>query len=199
MTQSMPDRADELRAFGVFIEDDVVTPETISRIAEAMSYSPAEPTRVYNTHEGKWFDSSEVRSTHNVQVGASLRAEMDAWISALLPRLADHFGVALSETEPIWFLRYRDGDHFIAHRDAEEEGHGSQAGRKVSIVLFVNDASEFDGGDLLICPFDVPEALDLAIDLRPKAGRVVAFRSHTLHQVTPVGGGQRFSMVTWAR
>ena len=199
MTEPRPDRADELRAFGVFIKDDAVPAEFIARLANAMATSHAEPTRVYNPREGEWYDSAEVRSTHNVQVDAALRAEMDAWISALLPRLADHFGVELSETEPLWFLRYRDGDHFIAHRDAEEEGHGPQAGRKVSIVLFVNDASEFEGGDLLICPFDVPEALDLAIDLQPKAGRVVAFRSRTLHQVTPVGAGQRFSMVTWAR
>lgn len=199
MTELAEDRAEELRAFGFLIEDDVLPAEEMRALAKEMSSSPAEKTRVYNTERGEWYDSDQVRSTHNVQVSDASRERLKAWFTSLLPRLSDHYGVSVTSIEPLWFLRYRTGDHFAAHRDAEEDGHGEQAGRTVSIVLFVNDASEYGGGELLLCPFDVPEAVDLAIDLRPKPGRLATFRSSTVHQVRPVTSGERFSVVTWAR
>jgi predicted 2-oxoglutarate/Fe(II)-dependent dioxygenase YbiX len=198
MSNEYDDRADELRAFGFWIEDDVRPPNELSELAREMAVSPSEPTRVYNSERGEWFDSDQIRSTHHVQVSDDTRTRLTQWIHSLLPGLQEHFGVALTSTEPLWFLRYREGDHFAAHRDAEEGGHGRQASRKVSLVFFVNDASEYSGGELLLCPFDVPEAVDLAIDLRPRAGRLVAFRSSTVHQVRPVTSGERFSVVTWA-
>jgi SM-20-related protein len=198
MSEEQEDRADELRAFGFWIEDDASPASEMEALAQEMSVSPAEPTRVYNPQLGEWFDSDQIRSTHHVQVSDATRARVESWLRSLLPALQDHHGVPLTSLEPLWFLRYRTGDHFAAHRDAETDGHGHQAGRKVSIVLFVNDASEYGGGELLLCPFDVPEAVDLAIDLRPRAGRLVAFQSSTLHQVRPVTSGERFSVVTWA-
>lgn len=195
----MTDRADELKAFGYRIEDGFLDRETARSLQNEMRSSASEPVRVFNPQRGEWFDSDKVRSTRTVQVAEAVRESVRDRFVALLPILSEHFGVALTSVEPLSFLRYLPGDHFVAHRDAEKDGEGAQAGRLVSLVLFVNDAAEFEGGELLVCPFDVPEASDLAIDLRPRGGRLLAFPSDTLHQVLPVRSGERFSVVTWAR
>ncbi|MFT6395911.1 MAG: putative 2-oxoglutarate/Fe(II)-dependent dioxygenase YbiX [Bradymonadia bacterium] len=195
----MTDRADELAAFGYKLDDGFLEPGAARELQAAMRTAASEPVRVFNPQKGEWFDSDSVRSTRTVTVLEEVREALTARFVALLPELSEHFGVELSSVEPLSFLRYLPGDHFVAHRDAEKQGAGEQSGRLVSLVFFVNDAAEFEGGELLICPFDVPEAFDLAIDLQPRAGRLIAFPSHTLHQVLPVRRGERFSVVSWAR
>ncbi len=195
----MTDRADELRMFGYRIDDDFLDRDAALQIQNEMRTAASEAVRVFNPQEGEWFDSDEVRSTRAALVAQEVRDTITQRFVNLLTVLSEHFGVELTSIEPLSFLRYQPGDHFVLHRDAEKHGAGPQAGRSVSLVLFVNDASEFEGGELLVCPFDAPDAIDLAIDLLPKAGRLIAFPSDTPHQVLPVRRGERFSIVTWAR
>lgn len=65
------------------------------------------------------------------------------------------------------------------------------AQRKLSVVLFLSDSEEYEGGQFEITTGDVPEVIE------QKKGRVIAFPSWLLHRVTPVTKGNRKSLVYW--
>lgn len=64
--------------------------------------------------------------------------------------------------------------------------------RKLSMVLQLNDPSEFEGGELQVkTNSDKPFSVEL------KRGRAWFFPSFLLHRVTPVTKGERKSLVLW--
>jgi PKHD-type hydroxylase len=63
--------------------------------------------------------------------------------------------------------------------------------RKLSIVLQLSDPKDYEGGDFEIIDQNDPEKL-----LRSR-GTLLAFPSFTMHRVTPVTQGTRYSLVGW--
>lgn len=90
-------------------------------------------------------------------------------------------------------LGYYSGDrksHYTWHIDAGISD--SKPPRKLSMVLQLNDPSEFEGGQLQVkATTDEPTTLEL------KRGRAWFFPSYVLHRVTPVTRGTRKSLVLW--
>lgn len=83
-----------------------------------------------------------------------------------------------------------EGDHYTWHTDMSM--YDTNAPRKLSMSLLLNDPSEFEGGELQIKPDS-----DNEITLDQEQGRAWFFPSWTLHRVTPVTKGIRRSMVVW--
>lgn len=65
--------------------------------------------------------------------------------------------------------------------------------RKLSITLLLNDPSEFEGGEFQIADGDQEKAVTIPFT----RGKLIAFPSFMLHQVTPVTRGFRKSLVVW--
>ena len=63
--------------------------------------------------------------------------------------------------------------------------------RKLSMVLALDDTSDFEGGELQIMKSSTVETLEM------KRGRAWFFPSWVLHRVTPVTKGVRRSLVVW--
>jgi PKHD-type hydroxylase len=100
------------------------------------------------------------------------------------------FNFDLTEIQSLQFTCY----------DAEEEGfygkhidmmYKSPNTRKLSVTVQLSDSSEYEGGDLLLHTADNPE--------RPvrQRGTGIFFPSYSLHEVTPVTKGKRYSLVAW--
>lgn len=93
--------------------------------------------------------------------------------------------------DPIQLLRY-DADeagHFRWHSDVLP----SDMTRKISVVVPLSEADEFDGGELQFNQGGTLCAVGQSI------GRPIAFPSWLIHQVTPVTRGRRYSLVAWVR
>src|SRR5215472_16700674 len=57
--------------------------------------------------------------------------------------IEEHFGITLSECEEPQFLRYEDGDYFVAHQDGNTPLIFDQTRhRRVSVVIFLNSQSK---------------------------------------------------------
>jgi len=82
--------------------------------------------------------------------------------------------------------RYAAGQHYGWHLDI---GPGPGARRKLSITLQLSDPSDYEGGDL---EFRVP---DMAASRA--RGSMTIFPSWTVHRVSPVTRGERWSLVSW--
>jgi len=85
-----------------------------------------------------------------------------------------------------------DKGHYDWHVDRSPNEY-SNAPRKLSMALLLNDPTEFEGGE-----FQVKIQSDQIQNLELKKGRAWFFPSWVLHRVAPVHKGIRKSLVVWA-
>ncbi|WP_051355473.1 2OG-Fe(II) oxygenase [Mesorhizobium erdmanii] len=146
----------------------------------------------------------QVRRTRRAEVSPATEALIERLLARQKPDLERHFGVALGAFEKSQFLHYREGDFFVPHQDGNTPLiHDESRFRKISAVIFLNAQSDdpspqnYAGGSLVLHgPYTGP---DLRIALPALPGSLVAFRSETTHEVTPVTRGERFTIVSWYR
>jgi SM-20-related protein len=115
-----------------------------------------------------------------------------------------HFGVSLTSCEEPQFLRYREGDFFVAHQDGNTGLLLSEReqSRKISVVIFLNrqstpsEVGSYGGGSLVFTEWR-PGRRRGNYALAGEAGMLVAFPSETTHEVTPIEWGERYSIAGW--
>jgi PKHD-type hydroxylase len=91
-------------------------------------------------------------------------------------------------TEGFQFTEYNaPSGHYGKHIDSMFNG----TVRKLSFVLQLSDPKDYEGGELRIHLNDTPDVM------KKERGTVVAFPSPTLHEVTPITEGRRYSLVGW--
>jgi predicted 2-oxoglutarate/Fe(II)-dependent dioxygenase YbiX len=132
----------------------------------------------------------------SVDVSSATAAAVDAALAGVRPKLERHFSLTLNGHEPPHYLVYERGAFFVAHRDQPSSEASELSARRVSIVLFLND--DFSGGALTFYDLiDGPGWRGVGLPCEAAAGLLVAFRSETMHEVQPVTGGRRCTIVSW--
>jgi PKHD-type hydroxylase len=63
--------------------------------------------------------------------------------------------------------------------------------RKLSITVQLSDPTSYEGGELRLILSKDPQVMDKSL------GKLIAFPSYVLHEVTPVTKGTRYSLVAW--
>ena len=117
--------------------------------------------------------------------------------------LEKHFGIELTDCEEPQFLYYRVGDFFVAHQDGNTGliNLESDRTRRVSVTIFLNNQTTgertggYSGGSLVFSNWRT----NAREEVPGEAGMLVAFRSETTHEVTPVTDGKRYAIVSWYR
>lgn len=98
----------------------------------------------------------------------------------------DLYGLA----EGLQFTRYdAPTGKYDAHIDKMLNGMP----RKLSLTIQLSDPSDYEGGDLNLY---IGPGMDPSTPEKQQ-GKLVAFPSYVLHQVTPVTKGTRYSLVCW--
>lgn len=94
---------------------------------------------------------------------------------------------------PPLFNRYEGGEHFHNHVDNAIRSlpMGGQIRTDLSATLFLSDADEYEGGELLI------DDTYGAHRIKLPAGSMVLYPSTSLHRVTPVTQGSRICSFFW--
>ena len=99
------------------------------------------------------------------------------------------FPVALA---PPMMTRYKPGMKYGAHADAAFiQLPGATIRSDLSCTIFLNDPSDYEGGELHIRLGDA----DLKFKLKP--GEAIVYPSDSLHQVIPVTKGERLVAITF--
>ena len=115
----------------------------------------------------------------------------------------EFFKVTLDKCEDPQFLHYRAGDYFVAHQDGNTgllQIETEQ--RKISAIIFLSNESDADipqpnthcGGSLCFSNYRLNPG---HFRLVGEPGMLVAFRSETTHEITPLTSGERYSIVSW--
>jgi PKHD-type hydroxylase len=100
------------------------------------------------------------------------------------------FNYDLTEIQSLQFTSYdaEEEGFYGKHIDMMYTGTGT---RKLSVSIQLSSGDDYEGGDLLLHTRDDPE--------RPhrQQGTGIFFPGYTLHEVTPVTRGKRYSLVAW--
>ncbi|MGI8429753.1 MAG: 2OG-Fe(II) oxygenase [Solirubrobacteraceae bacterium] len=193
-----------LARFGIFVRKGLLDPDLCQRLSAEMRSASRHPATVRAISEDGVADEvdEEHRRTQMAEVSEASVALIEERLLGVKPALEEHFSMQLSTLQPPQFLVYREGDFFRAHIDnASERLAGDRvARRRLSVVMFVNSGeSEYGGGALTFYGLLDQDARgeSVGIPLAGAPGLFVAFRSGTVHSVTPVTAGERCTVVSW--
>ena len=122
-------------------------------------------------------------------------------------QVEEHFQISLNDCEEPQFLRYQVGDFFVAHQDGNTPllQFDRDRVRMVSAVIFLSQESTdpvpgtYCGGSLVFSGPTVDPSYRETRLVAGEMGTLVAFRSETTHEVTPVTYGERHSIISWYR
>ncbi|HYK03907.1 MAG TPA: 2OG-Fe(II) oxygenase [Thermoanaerobaculia bacterium] len=179
----------------MFTISDFFDPVTRQRILSELRDASANEATVYG---GAKSVDTQVRRTKKVSASEGTRALVLRKLDERKGEIERQFGLETHAIEEPQFLRYTAGDFFVAHQDGNTPViRDDTRFRKVSIVIFLSDRGDYDGGELQLHgkypDFDVRESAPA------EPGTLVAFPAETTHEVTPLARGERYTIVSWYR
>lgn len=176
------------------------------KVISDMNAGEARSSVVYGSSHAGIVDES-TRKSLRLTPATDTSESIVGRLLACMDDVALHFHVKLSECEEPQFLRYRKGDFFVAHQDGNTGLLRLDTERRlVSTVIFLSretgspepGANVHCGGSLVFT--NLRATRDRArFHVRAEPGTLIAFRSETTHEVTPVTHGERHSIVSWYR
>lgn len=101
------------------------------------------------------------------------------------------FNFDLSMIENLQFTYYNSEENGCYKSHVDPLNWKIPHNRKLSVVIQLSDPSEYEGGELKLHTSHNPTVIN------KEKGLVVTFPSYTLHEVTPVTKGERYSLVAW--
>jgi PKHD-type hydroxylase len=143
----------------------------------------------------------------NTPASTAVRRSKIAWIypevsntfifvkltDALLRINDTFFNYDLTELEDLQFTEY-DSSYEGMYRNHTDDGYDTEKYRKLSFTLQLSDPTDYEGGDLQLYRWK----LDQPNVVKKERGLLSVFTSSTIHEVTPVTKGTRYTLVGWA-
>ena len=183
--------------------EDFLDAATREDIVSEMRSAVGSPATVYGKEESGGVETN-VRKVTRIAVSPETRERVMRQLLDRKSEIERHFDVTLGECEEPQFLRYKTGDFFVAHQDGNTPLiYDESRFRKISVVIFLSKQSAepapdtYVGGSLVL--HGTYPNYDLRFPVANDPGTLVAFRSETTHEVTPVMHGERYTIVSWYR
>lgn len=185
----------------LFTVKQFLEPGVCREIVAEMSAAQSDAATVYGRTTSGAVEQN-IRKTLRIRPSIATVDSIVRRLSVLKDSIEKHFAVALSECEDPQFLRYREGDFFVAHQDGNTGMMQLDTERRlVSTVLFLSresdspQASAHCGGSLVFSDYRTGSKFHMI----GEPGMLIAFRAETTHEITPVTHGERYSIVSWYR
>ena len=127
---------------------------------------------------------------------------LDWILSPVYQANKDIFSYELTGHEYIQFTKYNVGQHYNWHLELTKENVGDSICRKLSIIIPLNDPSEYEGGEIefrsmRLSPDDPAEDSIISKPEFKERGTLLVFPSIIFHRVKPITKGTRYSLVCW--
>lgn len=186
----------------LFIVENFFDPPACEELVAEVVAAQSSAATVYGRGPTGAIDSG-VRRTLRVCPSRETVALVTRRLWACKDAIEKYFDVSLTECEEPQFLRYREGDFFVAHQDGNTGLLRLETERRrISTVIFLSRESNVPGpnvycGGTLVLTNRHPASDHAPFRVSAGPGTLVAFRSETTHEVTPVTHGERLSIVSW--
>jgi PKHD-type hydroxylase len=109
----------------------------------------------------------------------------------ILPVNQKYYRFKIAKISDLQLMKYQENSFFGWHIDLN--GHDYFVTRKISIVIFLSDPNDYEGGQLI---FGISENSEIP-DIKMEQGSIIIFPSYQIHMVTPVTAGTRHTLVAW--
>ena len=131
------------------------------------------------------------------------------WLNALLCgyiRYANHanfhYNLSDIDKELVQISKYSKDDFYQRHVDCSVYyGDCKSSTRKLSVTIQLSDENDYEGGDLKFYTGIWNPRIEKSEETYAQASRgkgsVIVFDSRSIHEVTPVTSGTRYSLVKW--
>ena len=189
---------------GLFVAKEFLSLEECRTLCDDIREAEHAPATIVT--DGRSFVDTSIRSASAAKASGKISPLLTSRLAQLMPKIENHFSIPLTQIERPTYLRYGVGDYFSAHADVDVNPPESSSipHRKISVILFLNDQSEeeskytYSGGVLILYGvMNNPRGKHYGFPVDASHGQLIAFPSSTLHEVKPVTGGERFTLVTW--
>jgi len=152
-----------------------------------------EEGKVYNDGQLKYSEEIRKSKVNFIPVQVDELGQDNTWVFKQLTDMVveqnSYFGFDLTRIQSLQIGKYGVGDYFTKHIDKLPSSYSNA--RKLSFILQLSHHQAYDGGDFILhcssTPFVAPK----------KQGTMIIFPSYTLHEVTPITRGVRYSLVGW--
>jgi PKHD-type hydroxylase len=140
-----------------------------------------------------WY-AKEVKNNQQVSAEESFLKQIRSIVLQALQRNSlFQAAVRPRKIRPILFSRYEPGMSYGMHTDNALMGKEEKTRSDVSLTLFLNTASSYTGGELVVDTDWGEKSVKL------DAGSMVVYPSSQLHRVETVTSGVRLAAVTWVQ
>jgi predicted 2-oxoglutarate/Fe(II)-dependent dioxygenase YbiX len=200
----MTTTSDVVARFDPFLVKSFFDSKTCEEIIAEMRSAESGPAAI---HGGSKSIDERVRKAARVLPSAETVGFVRRRLLECKPQIEEHFRISLSDCEEPQFLRYQVGDFFVAHQDGNTPllKFDRDRVRFVSVVIFLSQQSaaagpgNYGGGSLVFSGPLVDPSYRETREVIGETGTLIAFRSETTHEVTPVTHGERHSIACWYR
>ena len=183
----------------LFVAPQFFDPRLRETILAELKASQGSPATIYGRNTTGWLDE-RTRKTFRLDPAEEIVKLVTARLWECKGEVEKYFAVTLKQCEEPQFLRYREGDFFVAHQDGNTGLLNLDAEQRlISTVIFLSRESEQAEDDAHCGGSLVFSNLDGKFHFLAEPGTLVAFRSETTHEVTPVTYGERYSIASWYR
>jgi PKHD-type hydroxylase len=169
---------------------NVMTPEQVAECRRIIDGAPWVDGRVTAGYQ-----ATTVKKNEQVAENHPLARQASDLVLKALQRTTLFMSAALPyKVYPPMFNRYRSGETFGTHIDTAIRSVPDTPYRvrtDLSVTLFLNDPSEYDGGELII------EDTYGAHRVKLPPGDLVLYPGSSLHHVTPITRGERIASFFW--
>ncbi len=140
-------------------------------------------------------EARRVKRNLELAPGSDRRERLNAVVMNALVRHPDYQAAALpARVATPFYARYAPGMSYGEHVDNPVMGSAPHLYRAdVAVTIFLNDATDYDGGELWIRTTFGDQTVKLP------AGDAVLYPASSLHRVTEVTRGERRVAVTWVQ
>jgi SM-20-related protein len=196
--------AEDLASLGLFARKEFLAAPLCRTLVEEVSRGVTTPGKVLRRGSTRVDEST--RSVRRAVYSSGALDEVAKQVEGLRSALSAHFRLEIEDVQPIQLLRYRRGDFFKPHADDSDDPESPECvrRRKISLIIFLNDYSAratdgtYSGGELAFYRLsDNPTWSNCRTRFVGETGLLLAFRSHIYHEVSPVTGGERLTLVSW--
>jgi len=148
-----------------------------------------ESSALGNDAEGGIYSNPEIRKSFSARIPIAENNWLQEKLISALSKVNSEFKFDLDGIMDLQVLKYNVGSYIKPHLDIYS--HRSEVQRKVTFVIQLTDQEEYVGGDLRLHINYEP------VTMTKKKGTLIAFPAYTLHDVTEILFGKRYSCIGW--
>ena len=181
----------------IIIKENIIPPNNIEELMLLTNNTKdiTNATVINKDKEGGSEENLETRNTLWYAITEELAKNLEQAVAQCFrEHVAPRYNCQFKSYEPVQFLGYPPGGHYLGHNDGESFNYETRQWercmpRDISFLFYLND--QYGGGEL--------EFGDLGLTIKPKKGMMIAFPSYKefLHKVNPVTWGHRYTLVSW--